>query len=205
MKSFVDFNSEKRAQATNKFDIDFYKLLSNSLYGKTIENPEKQSKVKLCNESSMYKNYVGKPNFKNAKRTYSKLVGVEMKYSSIKISMSILVLSKWHIYNFHYNVMKPIFGDRVHLLYTDMDSFIYEISSDDVYEELRPHARDYFNFSNYPESNMLKNSCNKKVPGKFNDECASKCITEFVGLRSKMYSFMLDDKKDVSKAKICNF
>ena len=70
----------------------------------------------------MYENYVGKPNFKNAKRINSKLVGVEMKYSSIKINkpfyigMSILDLSKWHMYNFHYNVMKSIFGDRVHLL-----------------------------------------------------------------------------------------
>ena len=63
MKSSVDFNSEKRAQATKKFDTDFYKLLSNNLYGKTIENPEKQSKVKLFNESSMYKNYIGRPNF----------------------------------------------------------------------------------------------------------------------------------------------
>ena len=208
MKSYIDFNSEKRAQATNKFDTDFYKLLSNSLYGKTIENPEKQSKVKLCSESSMYENYVGKPNFKNAKRINNKLVGVEMKYSSIKINkpfyigMSILDLSKWHMYNFHYNVMKAIFGDRVHLLYMDTDSFIYEISSADVYEELRPHARDYFDFSNYPENHMLKNSCNKKVPGKFKDESASKCITEFVGLRSKMYSFMFDDKKDVSKAEV---
>ena len=208
MKSYVDFNSEKRAQAVNKFDTDFYKLLSNSLYGKTIENPEKRSKVKLCSESSMYENYVGKPNFKNAKRINSKLVGVEMRYSSIKINkpfyigMSILDLSKWHMYNFHYNVMKVIFGDRVHLLYTDTDSFIYEISSADVYEELRPHARDYFDFSNYPENHMLKNSCNKKVPGKFKDESASKCITEFVGLRSKMYSFMFDDKKDVSKVEV---
>ena len=84
----------------------------------------------------------------------------------------------------------------------DTDSFIYEISSDDVYEELRPHARDYFDFSNYPESRMLKNSCNKKVSGKFKDESASKCITEFVDLRSKMYSFILDDKKDVSKAEV---
>ena len=196
MKSYVDFNSEKRAQATNKFDTDFYKLLSNSLYGKTIENPEKRSKVKLCSESSTYENYIGKPNFKNAKRINSKLVGVEMKYSSIKINkpfyigMSILDLSKWHMYNFHYNVMKAIFSDRVHLLYTDTDSFIYEISSADVYEELRPHARDYFDFSNYQESHMLKN------------ESASKCITEFVGLRSKMHSFMFDDKKDVSKAEV---
>ena len=76
--------------------------------------------------------------------------------------MSILDLSKWHMYNFHYNVMKPIFGDRLHLLYMDMDSFIYKISSDDVYEELRPHARDYFDFSNYPESHMLTNNCNKR-------------------------------------------
>ena len=132
IKSYVDFNSEKRAKATNMFDTDFYKLLSNSLYGKTIENPEKQSKVKLCNESSMYENYIGKPNFKNAKRINSKLVGVEMKYSSIKINkpfdigMNILDLSKWHMYNFHYNVMKPIFGVGVHLLYMDMDSFIYK-------------------------------------------------------------------------------
>ena len=65
-----------------------------------LKNPEKQSKVKLCNESSMYENYVGKPNFKSAKRINSKLVGVEMKYSSIKINepfyvgMSILDLSK---------------------------------------------------------------------------------------------------------------
>ena len=133
---------------------------------------------------------------------------MEMKYSSIKINkpfymgMSILDLSKWHMYNFHYNVMKPIFGDRLHLLYTDTDSFIYKISSDDVYEELRPQARVYFDFSNYPERHMLKNNCNKKVHGKFKDKSASKCRTEFVGLRSKMYSFMLDDKKGVGKAEV---
>ena len=131
-----------------------------------------------------------------------------MKYFSIKINtpfyigMTILDLSKWHMYNFHYNVMEPIFSDRLHLLYMNTNSFIYEISSDDVYEELRPHTRDYFDFYNYPERHMLQNNCNKKVPGKFKDKSASKCITEFLGLRSKMYSFMLDDKKDVSKAEV---
>ena len=131
-----------------------------------------------------------------------------MKYSSTKINkpfyigMSILDLSKWHMYNFHYNVMKAIFGDRVHLLYMDMDSFIYEISSADVYEELRPHTRDYFDFFNYPESHKLKNSCNKKVPGKFKDESASKCITEFVGLRSKMYLSCSMTKRISAKQKL---
>ena len=131
-----------------------------------------------------------------------------MKYSSIKINkpfyigMSILALSNWHMCNFHYNVMKAIFGDKVHLLYTYTDSFIYEISSADVYEELRPHTRDYFDFPNYPESHMLKNSCNKKVPGKFKDESASKCITEFVALRSKMYSFMFVTRRISAKQKL---
>ena len=131
-----------------------------------------------------------------------------MKYSSIKIKkpfyigMSILDISQWHMYNFHCNVMKPIFGDRLHLLHMDLDSFTYKISSDDVYEELRLHNREYFDFSNYQESHMLKNNGNKKVPGKFKDESTSKSITEFVGLRSKMYSFMLDDKKGVSKAEV---
>ena len=84
----------------------------------------------------------------------------------------------------------------------DTDSFIYKISSDDVCEELRPHTRDYFDFSNYPESHTLTNNCNKKVPGKFKEESASKCITEFVGFRNKMYSFIFHDKKDVSKVEV---
>ena len=65
-----------------------------------------------------------------------------MKYSTIKINkpfyigMSILDLSKWHMYNFHYNVMKPIFGKRINILYTNTDSLLYEIESEDVYKEL---------------------------------------------------------------------
>ena len=84
LQLYVSLGLWVKAQATNKFGTDFYKLLFISLYGKTMENPEKQSKVKLCKASSVYENYVGQPNFKNAKRINSKLVGMEMKYSSIK-------------------------------------------------------------------------------------------------------------------------
>ena len=142
IKKYIDFNLEQRAKAVNKFDVDFYKLLSNSLYGKTIENPERRTKVKLCNDPRTYEEYVGKPNFKSAKIINGQLAGVEMKYSAIKINkpfyigMSILDLSKWHMYNFHYNVMKPIFGERINLLYTDTDSLMYKIESEDVYKEL---------------------------------------------------------------------
>ena len=103
LKQYIDFNSEQRAKAVNKFDVNFYKLLLNSLYGKTIENPERRTKVKLCNDSRTYEEHVGKPNFKSAKIINRQLVGVEMKYSTIKINkpfyigMSILDLSKWHM------------------------------------------------------------------------------------------------------------
>ena len=141
---------------------DFYKLLLNSLYGKTIENPERRTKVKLCNDPRTYEEHIGKPNFKSAKIINGQLVGVEMKCSAIKINkpfyigMSILDLSKWHMYNFHYNVMKPIFGERINLLYTNTDSLMYEIESEDVYKELGMKASGYFDFSNYPEDHFFE-------------------------------------------------
>ena len=48
MKHYVNMKTEKRAETMNMFDADFYKLSVNSLFGKTIENPKKDTKVKLC-------------------------------------------------------------------------------------------------------------------------------------------------------------
>ena len=98
--------------------------------------------------------------------------------------------------------MKPIFGERINLLYTDTNSLMYEIESEDVYKELGMKALGYFDFSNYPEDHFLKSNLNKKVPGKFKDECGGVPIEEFVGLRSKMYSFKVASKKDVSKVEV---
>ena len=164
--------------------------------------------MKLCNDPRTYEEHIGKPNFKSAKIINGQLVGVEMKYSAIKINkpfyigLSILDLSKWHMYNFHYNVMKPTFGERINLLYTNTDSLMYEIESEDVYKELGMKASGYFDFSNYPEDHFLKSNLNKKVPGKFKDKCGGVPIEEFVGLRSKMYSFKVASKKVVSKVEI---
>ena len=212
MKDYIDFNSKKRALSTNDYDKDFYKLLCNSLYGKTIENPEKRSKIKLCTDRANYMKMVGKPTFKNAKYINPNVVGVEFTYPRLKINkpfyigMSILDLSKMLMYDFHYNVMKKIFGPRIHLLYTDTDSLMYEIESEDVYEELSPYVATYFDTSNYPTTHNLFNSGNKKIPGFFKDETASAPIKEFVGLRSKMYSFIVQqdspaDQKEVKVAK----
>ena len=135
MKSYVNMNTEKRAEMTNKFDADFYKLPMNSLHSKTIENPEKCTKVKLCHTKNELEKQVGHYSFKRSKIINKNLVGTEMKNSLVKMNKpfyvrnAILELRKFHMYNFHYNVMKPVFNDRIQLLYMDTNSLMYKIKS----------------------------------------------------------------------------
>ena len=114
---------------------------------------------------------------------------------------AVLELSKFHMYNFHYNVMKPVFDDRLQLLYTDTDSLMYEIESGDPYAELGAAGKKgWFDFSNFPENHPLHDDSNKRVPSLFKDECNVRPIKEFVGLRSKMYSLSIEGG-DVKVAK----
>ena len=127
MRDYVQFNSLRCSQAQNDFGFDFYKLLSNSLFSKMIENPEKRTKVKLCRMKEELESNVGKPTFKRSKIIDQHLVGVEMKYVSVKLNkpyyvgVAILELAKCHMYDFHYNVMKSVFEGCLHLLYMDTD------------------------------------------------------------------------------------
>lgn len=201
MKDYVEFNSLQRARARNDFDVDFYKLLSNSLFGKTIENPEKRTKVKLCRTREELEKSVGSPTFKRSKIIDDQLVGVEMRYSSVKlnkpyyIGVAILELAKRHMYEFHYDVMKTVFGPGLRLLYTDTDSLLYEIEGcADPYPAI--FAAGYqsrFDFSNFPSTHPLHDESRKRLPGAFKDECNASFISEFVGLRSKMYSLHFCD------------
>ena len=113
--------------------------------------------------------------------------------------MAIMDISKCHMYNFHYNVMLDYYGSNLTLLYTDTDSLIYEITTEDIYEDLA-QLKDNFDFSNYPSSSSLFSVDNKKIPGYFKDECGGKIIESFVGLRSKMYTVKMHGKeKEVMK------
>ena len=93
MKSYVNMNAEKRAKTTNKFDTDFYKLSVNSLFSKTIENPEKRMKVKLCHTKNELEKQVGYYCFKQSKIINKNLVGVEMKNSLVKMNKPFYVLN----------------------------------------------------------------------------------------------------------------
>ncbi|XP_068735762.1 uncharacterized protein [Montipora capricornis] len=109
-------------------------------------------------------------------------------------------LSKTLMYDFHYNYIKQKYGSKAKLLFTDTDSLTYEIETSDVYQDFW-NDKDKFDNSDYPQDSQYFNTRNKKVIGKFKDEAAGIPITEFVGLRSKMYSYVKDNDKGGKTAK----
>ena len=108
--------------------------------------------------------------------------------------MCILDLSKTLMYDFHYNYIKKNYENKAKLLFTDTDSLTYEIEAEDVYQDFW-NNKEMFDNSDYNENSLFFNKTNQKVIGKFKDEAAGIPITEFVGLRSKMYSYVKDNEK----------
>ncbi|CAB3982653.1 Gastrula zinc finger [Paramuricea clavata] len=111
------------------------------------------------------------------------------------VGMSILDLSKTLMYDFHYNTIKKEYGNNSRLLFTDTDSLIYELKTDDVYEDFKRigEEQDCWDNSDYPKDSPYYSTHNKKVIGKFKDEAEGVPIIEFVGLRSKMYSYVKEN------------
>ncbi|XP_076638746.1 uncharacterized protein LOC143350559 [Colletes latitarsis] len=115
--------------------------------------------------------------------------------------MCILDITKICLYEFHYEYMSPKHEQNCKILYTDTDSLIYHIRCDDIYESMM-HNIDRFDTSDYPTDNPYNMPrVNKKVPGLMKDENNGAIMTEFVGLRAKMYALRVDGKKDTKKVK----
>jgi len=206
MKGYIEFNSKKRALSANDFDIAYFKFMNNSLFGKTMERVDNRTLVKLVNSVKSYLSLASKVTFKSAKIIHKDLVGVEMKHPVLKLNkpaylgFAILDLAKYHMYWFHYHVIKEHFGQKVSLLYTDTDSLVYEFTNiPDIHQELASLPKEHFDFSNYPTSHMLYGTGRKKVPGAFKDEFGGKQIKAFVGLRSKMYCLLPDQEDQIVK------
>ena len=115
--------------------------------------------------------------------------------------MCILELGKVSMYKFHYDYIKNKYGNK--LLFTDTDSVMYEIKTEDVYEDFS-HNKETFDFGNYSNKSKYYDNSNKLVVGKMTDETAGVAIEEFVGLKPKMYSYLVDDKSEHKKAKGVN-
>ena len=209
LKPYIDKNTYLRTQAKNNFEKDFFKLMNNAVFGKTMENIRNRVNVKLVNSGEKFKKLVAKPNFISRKIFNENLVSVHMKKTSLTMNkpvylgMCILDLSKTIMFDFHYNYIKPKYGDNVKLLFTDTDSFLYEIQTEDFYKDISGDVRDRFDTSDYPENHPsgIPTGINKKVLGMFKDEAAGKNIKEFVGLRSKLYSYIMEEGKENKRCK----
>ena len=209
MKPYIEKNTNLRTKAKNNFEKDFFKLMNNSVFGKTMENIRNRVDVKLVNTEEKFKKLVAKPNFKSRKIFSENLISVHMKKTSLTMNkpvylgMCILDLSKTLMCDFHYNYIKPKYGNKAKLLFTDTDSFMYEIETEDFYKDISGDVKNRFDTSDYPENHPsgIPTGINKKVLGMMKDEAAGKIIKEFVGLRAKLYSFKMDEGGESKKCK----
>ncbi|XP_069102000.1 uncharacterized protein [Argopecten irradians] len=194
LKKYIDFNSEKRKHAKNDFEKDFFKLMNNAVFGKTMENVRKRVDIKLTHNEIKFKKYVARPSFKRFTIFDENLTAVENQKvkltlnKPVNVGQAILDLSKVVMYDFYYGYLKETYGNDLTLLMTDTDSLLYHVTCDDVYSDMY-RDRHKFDLSNYPsESPYFDQTC-KKVPGFFKDECGGNVLCQFVGLRAKMYSY----------------
>ena len=206
LKRYIDFNTRKRANSKNTFEKDFFKLMNNSMYRKTMENLRKRADVRLVMDEKNVLKMVAKPSYINSKIFNEDLVAV-LKIKEVLtldkpsyVSMCILDLSKALMYNFHYNRIKNKYGDRAKLLFTNTDSLMYEIETDNVYQDFWAD-RDRIDNSDYPENSPFYDKTNKKVIGRFKDEACGVPIVEFAGLPSKMYSYIKEKGQNNKTAK----
>ena len=176
-------NIELRTEAKNEFEIDFFKLMNNSVFGKTMENVRNHRDIKLVTSDKRRKRLVSEPNYHSHKKFSDHLMAIEMKKTRVKMTkplylgMSILDISKILMYEFWYDYIKPKYGDRAKLCYTDTDSFVIHIITEDFFEDIFGDVERWFDTSNYVECNSVENDKrplpigkNKKVPGLFKDE-----------------------------------
>ena len=161
----------------------------------------------MINNAKDYVKCISKPSFVSQKIFSKNVVSVHKikpvltLNKPIYVGFSILDLSKRFMYEFHYKYINSKID--VKLLFTDTGSLVYEIKTEDIYEDFY-QDKNLFDFSDYPSDSKFFDPANKKVTGKMKDQYKGKIISEFVGLKSKMYSLISVDDEELTKAKGMN-
>ena len=204
LKPYIELNTSLRAKCNTKFEKSFFKLMNNSVFGKTMENVRKYSNFKLV-RTDKFEKYVNRADFKRAINFGEHLSGIDRRTTEVKLNkpvyvgQAVLDLSKLLMNTLHYDVIKRQFGNRCKLLMTDTDSLVYGIESDDLSSELSI-IKEHFDFSNYPIEHPLYDASRNAQVGLLKDEEGGKSIEEFVGLRAKCYAYSIGGESK-SKAK----
>ena len=207
LKEYTDANTELRKKATNDFEKDFFKLMNNAVFGKTMENVGKYRDIKLVKYDKKRNKLVSEPNFHTMKLIDNNFAIIEMKKVKVKMNkpiylgLSILDISKITMYEFLYDYVKIKYQDRARLCYMDTDSFVVNIKTKDFYKDISQDVNKRFDTSNYTFDRPLPTGINKKVIGLMKDELGGDIITEFLALRPKAYSYITNDFIEMKKAK----
>ena len=205
LKKYINFNTEQRTKSKSTFEKDLWKLMNNSFYGKTLENIRGRSEIKLTTIKEEVKKYISKPNFKDSIIFNENFVAIVNNVTSVKfdkpiyLGQAILDYSKLLMYQFYYNIVNELWPKN-ELVASDTDSIFLSIKTRDVYEDMKQIIY-HLDTSDYPENHPLHSKENKKVIGKFKDELNGKIMNEIVFLRSKAYSFTLNDLSEEKKLK----
>ena len=188
MEPYIAMNTEFRKQAKSDFETDFYKLMNNSVFGKTMENLRNRVEVNIVRawDANNIRKLVSDPSFHSFELFSHEMAGVHMNKKRLVLNkpvytgMTILDTSKLLMYDFYYNHLKARYGEKCELVYTDTDSLILDIQTEDVYKDMKEHLWLY-DTSNYSKDHPLYDSRNKKALGKMKDERGGEPIEGSVG------------------------
>ena len=195
LKPYIDMNTILRTESKNDFKKDFFKLMNNSVFGKTMENVRKHRDIKLATTDKRRNQLASEPDY-HTRKYFSKLMAIEIKNTRVKmkkliyLGMSILDISKTLMYEFWYDYIKPKYQDKAKLCYMDTDTFVIYIKTEDFYKDIANDVEEWFDTSNYRKdyNRPLPVGWNKKVISLFKDELGEKIMKEFVGLRAKKWA-----------------
>ena len=197
LAEYINYNTEQRGKAKNEFEKSFYKLMNNSVYGKTLQNSRNYSNIKFASNWETFSKYSYLPTFKYCSHFGGDFMAIHLEKDEvtlnqpIQVGFTVLEYSKLHMFHAHYN-LKNHYGNKLKLLMTDTDSLVYQVETEDIYKDIKENINDY-DTSNYPSFHELYSKKNKAVLKKMKDEYGGKIMTEFCGLRSKMYSHYAQD------------
>uniref|UniRef100_A0A158P4N4 DNA-directed DNA polymerase n=1 Tax=Tetranychus urticae TaxID=32264 RepID=A0A158P4N4_TETUR len=203
LKPYIEMCTENRKKATSSFVKDFWKLMVNSLYGKSIEDKRKHSKVIIATNGKQALQQIRQPMFEQFYILDNDLAIIKLKKfevildKPIYLGFTVLELSKLHMYRLHYDHFLPKYGSRLSLIYTDTDSFIYKIQTKDLYNDLKEFNY-LMDFSDYPQAHFLYSIENKKKLGYLKDEMNGQIIDEVVAIKAKLYAIKYGTNKKMT-------
>ena len=202
-------NTKLKTEVKNDFEKDFFKLMNNSVFGKTMENVRNHRNIRVVTTDKRRSILASEPNYHSSKCISKDLMIMEMKKVEVKMNkpiylgQAILDISKTLMYEFWYDYIKPKHNEKAKLCYMDNDSFIIHIETEDFYKDIAQDVNKWFDTSGYDKNDKrpLPIGINKKVIGMFKDELNGKIVAKLCGPRSKTYAYKMNDDIEKKKAK----